>query len=88
MTDSAENDVRHEGSSFEPVPSDPAAPDTPTSGYPPQADPDQGGGLPAAEVPGEQVDPARRLTGGDQPTRGSGAAPDDTVTPGSTEPPD
>jgi len=36
-------------------------------GYPPEADPDKGDDLPAAEVPGEQTDPARRLTGGDQP---------------------
>ena len=36
-------------------------------GYPPEADPDKGQDLPAAEVPGEQTDPTRRLTGGDQP---------------------
>ena len=48
------------------------APDNGTDGpttpsYPPEADPDKAGVLPAAEVPGEQVDPTRRLTGGDQP---------------------
>ena len=36
-------------------------------GYPPEADPDKAEDLPAAEIPGEQTDPARRLSGGDQP---------------------
>jgi len=36
-------------------------------GYPAEAEPDKAEGVPAAEVPGEQTDPARRLTGGDQP---------------------
>ena len=41
-----------------------------TPSYPPEADPDTGDGLPGAVVPGEQVDPTRRLTGGDQPHGG------------------
>ena len=35
--------------------------------YPPEADPDKAGDVVAAEIPGEQTDPTRRLTGGDQP---------------------
>lgn len=98
MTDlsdtSAAGDARHEGASFEPVPRDAetpdaATPDTPTSDYPPEADPDKGGDVPAAEVAGEQTDPEHRLTGGDQPShRTPGTTEGDQVTPGSVEPPD
>ncbi len=73
---STDPDARHEGASFEPVPSDPAAPSTPTSDYPPEADPDKAGDLPAAEVAGEQTDPDGRLTGGDQTMPGSDEPPD------------
>lgn len=83
----SDSDVRHEGASFEPVPADPAT-SGPTPAYPPEADPDKGGDLPDAEVPGEQTDPARRLTGGDQPIKESEVTQDDLVTPGSVEPPD
>lgn len=87
MTDASGSDVRHEGTSFDPVPRDQAAEAGLGGSYPPEADPDKGGDLPDAEVPGEQTDPARRLTGGDQPDGGS-ATQDDLVTPGSVEPPD
>ena len=98
MTASDDSDARHEGSSFEPV-LDGSADVGPTPSYPPEADPDKAGDLPAAEVPGEQADPARRLTGGDQDVSDvagdghpdgeeSAITEDDLVTPGSVEPPD
>lgn len=56
--------------------------------YPPEADPDQAGDVEAAEVPGEQTDPGRRLTGGDLPVGDGDSTPSEHVTPGSTQPPD
>ena len=85
MTEETGDDVRHEGSSFEPVPREPGPAGQPPPGYPPEADPDKAGDLPAAEVPGEQTDPDRRLTGGDQ-AEGSSASTQGTR--GSVEPPD
>lgn len=83
--DIPENEVRHEGSAFEPVPRDAEATTKP---YPPEADPQQAGDVEAAEVPGEQTDPDRRLTGGDLPVSDADTTPSTHVTPGSTEPPD
>ncbi|MFC3687235.1 hypothetical protein [Aquipuribacter hungaricus] len=71
----------------------------PTPGYPPEADPDKAGDLPAAEVAGEQTDPGARLTGGDQVVTGGAPAgslddpsqltADDLARPeGGVEPPD
>jgi len=100
MTSGADSDARHEGASFEPVTTQAGAVG-PTPAYPPEADPDKTGGLTDAEVPGEQTDPARRLTGGDQAPVEEGVSAgeatsadeseltaDDLVTPGSVEPPD
>lgn len=83
MTDATDKDARHEGSSFEPVPREAGT----SGGYPPEADPDKVDGLTDAEVPGEQVDPDRRLTGGDQADASTGSQ-DEQVMPGSEEPPD
>ena len=88
MTEGNNSDVRHEGTSFDPVPRDQAAEAGLGGSYPPEAEPDKGGDLPDAEIPGEQADPARRLTGGDQPAEESEVTQDDLVTPGSVEPPD
>lgn len=88
MTDESDSDVRHEGASFDPVPREQAAEAGLGGSYPPEADPDKAGDLPDAEVPGEQTDPARRLTGGDQPSGEAEVTQDDLVTPGSVEPPD
>lgn len=71
----------------------------PTPGYPPEADPDKAGDIPAAEVAGEQTDPGARLTGGDQVVTGGAPAgslddpseltADDLARPeGQVEPPD
>jgi hypothetical protein len=70
MTEGNNSDVRHEGTSFDPVPRDQAAEAGLGGSYPPEAD------------------PARRLTGGDQPAGESEVTQDDLVTPGSVEPPD
>lgn len=88
MSDASGNDLRHEGASFEPVPRDLATDAGLGGSYPPEADPDKGGDMPDAEVPGEQTDPDRRLTGGEQPAGESEVTQDDLLTPGSVEPPD
>lgn len=88
MTPGSDNDVRHEGTSFEPVPSDPVAAAGHGTSYPPEAEPDKGGDLPDAEVPGQQTDPEHRFPDEDGAAGESAVTQDDLVTPGSVEPPD
>lgn len=82
MTTLEDHDERHEGNAFQPVPRDA----TPTaSSYPPEADPAPDDDTAPAEVPGEQVDPDRRVEQFPEDERNPGASP---AAPGSVEPPD
>lgn len=99
MTQTSRHEIRHEGTPFEPVPREAMS-----GGYPPEADPAPDDDSTPDEVPGEQVDPDRRLEQfpeDDEDADGSSAGssdsptapqdpgtPDETVVPGSEEPPD